>query len=379
MRLMLVAILMLGAGAHPADPPPAPEGPPAPLDPKDGEVPLPGRAGWNAALVIDNGKTGIWTVGAFPLLAGGPPEVVGLDDQGRCIVLASYSGRYTPRFLGHDGSWLGGLAHAEIDPRIEGAELYCGSKSGNLYQVVAHAHGFLDVRLVAHIPGREIHTIVGGDLDPATDGPELLVFTRPGGLYRVTATGPDGKLDCEHVADIHGRVRDALVLPEGEVATVSATGTLELLRMTPEGPVFSVVYEAANGMGRLAAAPGRPDVLYSTLDDGRILRHERDGGSWRHETIYDGPLGPRGIAAGPFGDDPGRETVAIFGYSGKVELLTRGDGRWTAETIFVDRDKGHWLAAAELDGRNTTLELLACGYGGRIVLMARPPGYGRGP
>ena len=374
--LLLPVLLLLGAVARPEEPPPV-EGPPAPQNPKDGEVPLPALAGWKAALVIDNGKTGIWTVGAFQVLPGGPAEVVALDDEGRCIVLAPYSGRWTPRFLGHDGSWLGGLAHAEIDGRIAGPELYCGSKTGNLYQVVTHPHGFLDIRLIVHLPGREIHTIVGGDLDPGTQGPELLLFTRPGGLYRVTPTGPDGTFESKLIADIEGRVRDALVLPDGEIATVSATGTLDLLRMTQDGPVWSRVYEAETGMGRIAAAPERPGVLYSTLDDGRILRHERGADGWRHEVIHAGPLGPRGIAAGPFSGDPQRETVAIFGYSGKVEILTRGEGAWTAETIFVDREKGHWLAAAELDGRNTTRELLASGYGGRVVLLSRPPGYGR--
>ena len=63
---------------------------------------------------------------------------------------------------------------------------------------------------------------------------------------------------------------------------------------------------------------------------------------------------------------------AIFGYSGKVELLTRVGDRFTAETLFVDRDKGHWLARAELDGRNETDELLLSGYGSRIVLLTRP-------
>jgi hypothetical protein len=228
-----------------------------------------------------------------------------------------------------------------------------------------------------HVPGREIHTIVAGDVDPASDGPELLLFTRPGGLYRVTPTGRDGTFACAHLGDIPGRVRDALVLGPNEIATVSATGTLDLLRLTPRGPVWSTLCEAETGFGRLAAAPERPGVLYTTLDDGRILRHERDAGAWRHETIHDGPLGPRGIAAGAFSDDPRRETVAIFGYSGRVEILTRGEGSWSAETVFVDRDKGHWLAAAELDGRNRTRELLLCGYGGRVVLLARPPGYGR--
>ena len=63
--------------------------------------------------------------------------------------------------------------------------------------------------------------------------------------------------------------------------------------------------------------------------------------------------------------------------SGKVQLLTRGEGGWTVETIFTDREKGHWLAAGELDGRNATDELVCCGFGGRIVMLFRPPGHGR--
>ena len=52
------------------------------------------------------------------------------------------------------------------------------------------------------------------------------------------------------------------------------------------------------------------------------------------------------------------------------------DRSWSAETIFDDREKGHWLAAAELDGRNGTDEIIGSGYGARIVLLSRPPGYG---
>jgi hypothetical protein len=161
---------------------------------------------------------------------------------------------------------------------------------------------------------------------------------------------------------------------------VSRTGHFQILTITPDGPRFSVVYEDAMGKGRLAlrpSRPGQPTVVYTTHDDGRILRHERRPAGWTTETIFLGPLGPRGIAAGAFGEGPDVETVAIFGYSGRVQLLTRGDAGWTAETIFVDRDKGHWLASGELDGRNGTPEIVLSGYSGRIVLLSRPPGYGR--
>jgi len=78
-----------------------------------------------------------------------------------------------------------------------------------------------------------------------------------------------------------------------------------------------------------------------------------------------------------FHPDPEVESVAVFGYSGKVQLLTRGPGdTWDVETIFEDRDRGHWLSVAELDGRNRTDEILGSGYGGRVFLLSRPPGYG---
>jgi len=135
------------------------------------------------------------------------------------------------------------------------------------------------------------------------------------------------------------------------------------------------------GMGRIALRRGDdPLVLYSTNDDGMVWRHERraDRG-WAHELVYAGPQGPRGVVSGRFDADPTRETLAVFGYSRDVEVLTRpssGTGPWEVETIFTDRDKGHWLAVGELDGRNSTDEIIASGYGARIVLLSRPPGFG---
>ncbi len=364
-----------------------PEAPPVNTDPRDGEAPLPATAGWHASLVLDNKGVGVWTVKSYPLLDHlACPEVIGLDDKGRCHVLMSYSGRWKSIQILHDGSWLGGLTHGDVDPRVDGTEVYTGSQRGNLYQVRRYGHTLVDGRLIARIEGREIHTLVAGDLDPRTPGREVLVFTRPGGLYRLHPSGEHGGFILTKLMDLEGRVRDAIVLPAKEgatpsIATVARTGRLELLTITRDGPHWETIYRAPMGKGRIALRPGSTAasvVLYTTHDDGQILRHERTtGGTWRHETIYLGPQGPRGIAAGTFGADAATETVAIFGYSGRVELLSRGERGWTVETLFEDLDKGHWLCAAELDGRNGTRELLLSGYSGRIVLLARPPGFGR--
>lgn len=372
----LLQLGLLAATSACAAPGGSDSGAPRP-DPTQSEVSLPALAGWRASLVLDNGKTGIWTVKScdfFPRY--GCPEIVGLDDKGVCHVLYGYSGKWTPIPLVHDGEWLGGLDHGDVDPRIQGAELYTGGMGGTLWQLVPHLTKHADARLIGLTPGEEIHTIVAA-------GRELYLFTAPGALWLSTPTGPDGRFETRKVEELPGRVRDAVPLPPRagaapRIATVSRAGRLEILELRPEGRRWTTLHEEAMGMGRLAVRAGPPLVIYSTLDDGRVLRHEeRAGGSWAAETIYLGPQGPRGIAAGRFDADPGAETVAVFGYSREVQLLTRRADGWRVETIFEDRDKGHWLAAAELDGRNGTDELLASGYGGRIVLLARPPGYGR--
>ena len=356
-------------------------------DPSRGEVPLESAADdWTAQLVLDNGTTGIWTVQAFQVFDQyASPEIVGLDDLGRCNVLVSYSGKWTPlRRLG-DGQWLGGLAHGDVDPRFEGAELYTGGQQGNLYQVRAYPHGALDGRLIAHFDGREIHTLVAGELDPRSPGPEVLVFTRPGALYRVSPTGVNGEFESVLLEVLPGRVRDALVLPArlghpAEIVTASRAGELARLTIDDGGTHWQSICKRDMGMGRIALRPasaGSDVVLYTSLDDGRVLRHQRSNAdAWTSELIYAGPQGPRGLAAGQFDADPAVETIAVFGYGKEVQLLSLRDGTWSVRTIFVDRDKGHWLATAELDGRNATSEIIGSGYGARIFMLSRPPGYG---
>jgi len=356
-------------------------------DPKQEHVVLSETAGWRADLVHDQGDVGIWTVKPFKVFPQyGTSELVGLDDKGRCHVYVSYSGKWTPVTTIADGAWLGGLDSGDVDPRVPGRELYTAGKSGNVYEVVAYSDGGLDHRRVANLGRREVHTLVVADAWSARDGDELVAFTSPGGLY-VLAPRTDGLDGFEtlYAGDLPGRVRDALVLPRAsgaapEIATVSRAGALEILRFEAGVPRWTTVHALTQGRGRLALRPAREGaglVLYSTADDGTVWRHERAANAWRNELVYAGPQGARGVAAGRFGATADAETIAVFGYGKRVELLTRGASGWEIETIFEDRDMGHWIAAAEVDGRNATDEIVCSGYGGRVVLLSRPGGSGR--
>lgn len=358
-----------------------------PGDPAKNEITFPALAGWQGTLVLDNGGVGVWTlmVGkVFPTYAC--PEIVGLDDKGRCHILWSYSGKWTPVTVVADGTWLGGIAQADVDPRVPGKELYVGAQSGNVYEIVVHADRAVDYRRVAKLPGCEVHTLIAGEIDPGSPGPELIAFTLPGGVYELKPRPPerDG-FDVKRLEDIDGRVREARALPArpghgAEYAVVMRTGSVSVLEFGERGPRFTPVLELGMGMGRLALqgdAPADRPVIYSTADDGRVYRSERGAdGAWRNELVYAGPQGMRGCAWGRFDPDPSVETIAVHGYDRRVELLSRKQGVWSRETLFVDADKGHWLAAGELDGRNATDELVCAGYSGKIVLLARPPGHG---
>jgi hypothetical protein len=371
-------------------------------DPAKQFVLLDGAAdGWRASLVHDNQPHGVWRMEAVQLMPQyATPEVVGLDDQGSCWVMVSYSGKWTPTRLLHDHQWLGAVAHGDVDASVPGNELYVGGKKGVIYQIRSYRDGGVDARRIAALPGKEIHTLLAGNMDPQHDGAELIVFTRPGAMYRLSRQTSTEEWTVEHLGELPGRIRDARVLADGmTIVTASRTGQISLLRFGDDGAQWQTIFEQPVGFGRLAIGPSptagssihsatetSPDVLhtglmmpviYSTADNGRVFRHQpKLHGEWETTTIYSGPLGPRGLVAGHFNADPSKETVAVFGYSGRVELLTRDGQEWTAQTLFTDRDRGHWLSVLEIDGRNNTDEIMLSGYGARMVLLAMDPGTG---
>ena len=359
---------------------------PSELDPSTREVPVEALAGWNARLAYDAQGLEILGIQArevFPQYAA--PELVALDEGGRCHVLVADGSRCVPRTVVLDGSPLGCLTQGDFDRQVAGDELYAGAGRGRIYQVVGDRSGELETRMVAELDERKVSALLAADVIPWEPGVELLGFTDPGGLWLVTAV-EDG-FEASLVQDLDGAVLGACLLPAREdqapeIVTASRDGRLEVVQWTDTGPIWRSVHRLPAGMGPLACTSvlsdesGEATVIYNACDDGTLWRHVAgEGGDWTHEMIYAGPRGPRGIALGRFREDGG-ESLAVFGDSGRVELLARQGDDWAVETLFEGAGLGRGIAAGELDGRNRTDELAVTGDGTRVVVLARPPGYG---
>jgi hypothetical protein len=350
-----VTLLLLLAGCQ------APADKAAP-DPALDVVTLGAAGGWDARLLWTS-DCGVWTVElaeVLPRAAG--PEIVALDDRGRCALLNLYATKVSYWQPVMDGYWLGGVAHADIDPWLQGPELYLGGKRGNLYQVVPLEQGGFDSRVVAYFPGKEIHTL-------CAVGKVLYAGLISGEWMRLEPAAGEWKVHLAHRDP--GRIRDAVVVGGKDVVYVSGSGRLVRL----DGEKETELYRCPQGLARIDRG-SEPDVYYAVGDDGQVMRIAKSGGRYEKEMIYAGPPGARGIARGRFFEDPRVEGLALFGYSGNVEILRKTPAGWKSEKIFRDVDKGHWLVAGELDDRNATDEIVISGYGGRVVLLSRPAGYG---
>ncbi|MBL8723377.1 MAG: hypothetical protein JNK49_04990 [Planctomycetes bacterium] len=347
----------------------------------------PGRIapGWRAELA-HAADAGIWYAHVAKVVADyGQNEIIAGDDKGRYLLLTVYSGQWTAHSCTPDGLWLAPTRPADVDPRVPGRELYAGGRAGSLHQIQLRPQPFakftLESREIGHVAGEEFHAVVAADLDPTQPGDELLAFAITGAVYAAEPSG-EGGFALRNVGQVPGRVRDTALtsLPDGkgrQLLAVSRSGDLLALDYRSGKLTARSLMREDSGLGRLAASPQCPGVVYATRDDGLLLRCEaKADGSWHREPLFAGPQGLRGVAAGRFHAD-GREAVACHGYGQTVHLLARPPGgAWQVEEIYRGDDKGHWLAVGELDGRNNTDELVATGFDGKVVVLARVPGHG---
>lgn len=380
--------------AAPVPPTEAVAEPPLPRHPSEGEVLVETAPDWRGTQIY-RGDAGVWYLHVAKVVSVyGHNEVIATDDKGRVLVLTVYSGKWSEVWTNPDEQWVAPARPADVDPRIPGEELYAAGKAGNVHQLTFTELPFgkfaLQSREIGHAASEEFHAVLAHDVDPVRPGSELLCFGITGAVYVVTPAADGDAFAMTKLAELPGRVRDTLVVEDPRdgkplVLAASRSGDLLALRMRGGKLESEVLAHETSGLGRLARKPAKSGaakdrelpVVYATRDDGVLLRFElgKDGRAQK-ELIFAGEQGLRGVAAGRFFDD-GREAVAVYGYGRSVHLITRAKvGGWQVETIWKSLQQGHWLAVGELDGRNTTDELVCSGFDGDVVMLARPIGYG---
>lgn len=340
------------------------------------------RAEWTARALWEGDAT-VWSLfvaDLLPRVTG--PEVVAMDDRGRGVLLESHGDEPAAWWLTMDGLWLGAAAWGDVDRQRSGNELYLAGGRGNVYQLIALAQGGFESRAIWFVPD-EIHALLIDEVVPHNPGPDLLACTLQGKIFLLTP-GEDG--DLWRSALLHqdpGRVRNAVAhdfVPEldgKEIVYVSRSGRLVLLGWRGRALEERIIHEDVQGFARVAlgaAGAGQRPPVYTAGDDGRIRRFAlTSSGEWQSEVIYELSAEARGVAAGRFTSDASDESVAVFGYSKEVVVLTRkaGEDRFGSTKIFEDSDRGHWLTAVDLDLRNATDEIVICGYSGRVTLLTR--------
>lgn len=348
---------------------------------------VPAAAGWQAH-TIHQSDGGIWYAHVDKVIEYfGPNEILAADDKGRFLLLSVYSGQWTAHACTPDGLWLAPSRSADVDPRVPGREMYAAGRAGSMHRITVRPQPFarysLETVEIGHVGGEEFHTVLAADLLPEQPGDELLAFAITGAVHRFTAAGPDHGFTRTEVANVAGRVRDAVLVPPATkgasptILGVSRAGDLLAMQLTPTGLEHRVVLHEDCGLGRIARSPSVPGVVYITRDDGLLVRVELGAdGKVTRQPMLATAQGLRGVAAGRFHSD-GREAVACYGYGKVVQLVTRNhDGTFAVEDLYTGAQQGHWLATGELDGRNGTDELVATGFDGTMVLLSRKPGYG---
>ncbi len=302
---------------------------------------------------------------------------------------------------------IGGCAIGDLTASLPGNEIGAVCRSGEIRMIFRDKDQWKS-ELIFSSPGEMIQCAIG-DVDPDLPGQELVVVGIASGnedsggpgaaylLYRDKDAWKANKI-FEDESLLHG----VCVGKEGGAFVAGYSKKAHLLTKTDQGWTAEKVADLP-GPGK-AAVPAQDGAFFACAD-GSLIRATRTESGWTSEAADkresgrsrlgildnrvivcddDGTLSivsPEGrekiyaetskLRGAVLGDlDPSRPGIeaATAGYEKKVTLLFRENDSWSNMTLFEDTAKIHHLAAGDLDGR-PGLELAACGYSGRLVVL----------
>ena len=353
----------------------------------------------------------------FGLLALSVLAACGNTSDGDGASSAPAPDRWSAREIAVAPGKLGGCAIGEIDPDHEGNEVVAVCVTGEVFVIRGYrdATRFVMGRIF-DAPGELIQCAIG-DTDPSAPGNEIVVVGMKegteddGGAGVVIVLSRDGlewnartvledtalvhaccvtDIDPDQPGDelvaagfgqklwvINGDSKEAVatltgpaksLYPfDGGVAVACANGELALVKKEAGRWSKRVLQISSTGQARLG---GAGDRLLAARDDGKLVLVDAHGNSTE---IYGQSAKLRGAVLGDL--DPGSPGLeaATAGYESRLTLLTPragddGAGPWQADVVFTDEERFHHVAIGELVSRSPGLEVIACGYSGRVVL-----------
>ncbi|MCB9831091.1 MAG: PQQ-binding-like beta-propeller repeat protein [Planctomycetes bacterium] len=307
------------------------------------------------------------------------------------------------------GTKLGGCAIGDVDPTRPGNEVVAVAEDGRVFVCHRGEEGWTSE--VAYKAAGELIQCVIGDADPRHPGLEIVAVGVKAG-----AEGEGGPGAVILVAREAEGWRGEVVFTDSELVHGAAVGQGEIFcvgysmavhRLTPdEKGGFAAEFVAAT------LAPGKNALLADgrllvCCTDGRLLRFEREGNTWKSVLVDrqeagrarigragdllvvaddDGALRVLGgaepelvlketrrLRGAVFADldpaAPGLE-IGTVGYEGKFSIVRGAAGHRRVQVVYRDLQPLHHVAAGDLDGIAGD-ELAACGYAGRVVVLRR--------
>ena len=310
------------------------------------------------------------------------------------------------------GTKLGGCAVGDVDPEHPGNEVLAVAENGKVYLARPYGRRWVG-ESIAKAPGELLQCAVG-DYDASKPGQEIVVVGMKSGgedsggkgaAYALERKGKTWKLrllmedsallHAACVAEVdpdlagqeiivggYGKMLWVLGGPEqkpigvmqldgpaksiqahrGGVAVACSTG--ELLWIKKEGASWTktVLEKGPVGQARLG---GSGEQLAVARDDGQLMHYDAEG---QATPIHREKLKLRGAVLAELDPDWKGLEAASVGYEMKMVVHYQEAGKWFSEVVHTDDNRFHHLAVGELDDSSPGLEIVGCGYSGRLII-----------
>jgi hypothetical protein len=237
--------------------------------------------------------------------------------------------------------------------------------------------GFEGIQVLS--PSALTHAVLIADLDPARPGLEGL---SAGFDRQVTLLAPEALDQCPSrvIANLPSDAK-GLATFDGGLAVACAGGELFWVGPGERGYQTKILARTDSGLARLASGPegllastNNGSFYYFSLDStGQALRrylHTESGGQKGRGAAW----ADLGLPSGRYqsGTKQGGRAAVTAGYSGEVTAVLAQDPT-NCVSFRLHRDDAplHHLAAGDLVPETPGDELVAVGYSGRVVLIAR--------